>query len=147
MLDKLQGRLTFTLETDSGELVRFLELTREQWTCFNERHWSVLSQRRWHAVCIHNWYAATNNGPRLLYMHQLISGSGADHIDRNGLNNLDSNLRMPTRQAQQNWNKGPLHKTSKYKGVSYDSRSNKWHSVITADKRSYTLLGLAVSVW
>jgi hypothetical protein len=58
-----------------------------------------------------------------------------DHIDGIRYNNAPSNLRMAT--SQQN-NRGYRSKsagaTSEYRGVSFDSKNNKWRSVITIDR-------------
>lgn len=68
---------------------------------------------------------------KTIRMHRVIMGITesdiwVDHIDRNGLNNQKSNLRIATR-SQNMQNKGPaktnaksdIGRTSKYKGVSY----------------------------
>lgn len=83
-----------------------------------------------------SWYLL--KGPKTFYahnpdigsMHQLIIPIDMplmiDHIDRNGLNNQRSNLRICTRQ-QNAWNQEKKRPgTSKYKGVYFDSVRSKW---------------------
>ena len=58
----------------------------------------------------------------VILMHRLIldapKGLQVDHIDGNGLNNQRSNLRLATNQENQ-MNRRPHGKTSKYKGVCF----------------------------
>ncbi len=62
-----------------------------------------------------------------------------DHIDRNPRNNDRSNLREATHM--QNTRNSSKHKncTSKYKGVSYDSKREKWRAKINCDELEYYL--------
>lgn len=52
-----------------------------------------------------------------------------DHVDGNPLNNTRSNLRVCT-QAENSRNSISVSGSSKYKGVSYVKRINKWRSYI-----------------
>ena len=69
-----------------------------------------------------------------------IDGSDyVDHIDRNCLNNNASNLRYVTMQ-QNNMNTSKRkNTTSKYKGVSLDSRTKKWCVEISFNKKRFRL--------
>lgn len=59
-----------------------------------------------------------------------------DHIDRNPLNNVKSNLRLVTRS--QNMVNVPKQKSrsSKYKGVCWDKQYSKWRTIIKFNKKS-----------
>jgi|ETNvirnome_6_100_1030635.scaffolds.fasta_scaffold02407_3 hypothetical protein len=78
-------------------------------------------------------YANGRVGPRrtTLLMHTLIIGKPekgmiVDHINHNGLDNTEKNLRFVTR-AQNIWNsRGRKNTTSQYKGVYKPSSSNSW---------------------
>lgn len=64
-----------------------------------------------------------------VYMHRLIlnppNGSDVDHINRNGLDNRRSNLRITTRR-QNNANAVRKNHTSKFKGVSWNTERKCW---------------------
>lgn len=62
-----------------------------------------------------------------------------DHRDNNSLNNQKSNLRLATRsQNCMNRRKTTKPCSSKYKGVHWDKRANRWVVVLTLDKKRYT---------
>lgn len=79
-----------------------------------------------------NGYVATRIGKSKVYLHRFIMGlTGIDHKNNNKLDNQKNNLRKATKQ-QNNWNK-PKYKTdtsSKFKGVSWCNRGNRWRSKI-----------------
>jgi len=80
-----------------------------------------------------------------LYLHQIIAGASTkkqpiDHIDRNRLNNLESNLRHVT-VPQNLFNSGDWkHNTSGVKGVSWDRTLQKWRAYIQQD-HTFVYLG------
>ena len=76
------------------------------------------------------------------YAHRLImncpAGFSVAHVDHNGLNNTDENLRIVS-QGQINQNKRKhVKSSSKYKGVSLDEHTKKWKAQIMIDgKQKY----------
>jgi len=80
-------------------------------------------------------YARTKRGPsKGFFMHTLITGwSGADHADRNGLNNQRYNLR-PATNSQNGANGRRYRGSAEFKGV-YQHGSSKWYAAIRVDKR------------
>jgi|WetSurSiteA1Bulk_404760.scaffolds.fasta_scaffold56312_2 hypothetical protein len=109
--------------------------------------YKYLSQKRW---CVNNLrgnlYALRNekiNGKQItILMHRLIMnppvGLEVDHIDRNGLNNQKSNLRICTHM--ENVRNSPSQgKTSIYLGVSYDSKNKKYIAGIKVDYKQIYL--------
>ncbi len=79
-----------------------------------------------------------------VYMHRQImeskKGEIIDHVDRDGLNNLRSNLRLATK-SQNNMNRsGRKGTSSKYKGVSWFNRGGYWRAMIHFEGR-YKFLG------
>lgn len=97
-----------------------------------------LNQWKWHAhktpktfyACRTDWSVK-----KMIRMHALICGDGADHKNLNGLDNRRSNLRKATR-SQQGGNR-PANKNNKsgFKGVSWSKRGNRWYAYITKDRR------------
>jgi hypothetical protein len=71
---------------------------------------------------------------------KLTKGMFVDHINGDGLDNRRANLRVVT-QTQNNWNRR-FRKTgsSKYTGVTWDKRRDKWRADIY-EKRRKTYLG------
>ena len=62
-----------------------------------------------------------------------------DHIDGDGLNNGIDNLRKATKQ-QNNFNrKGCSNSTSKYKGVSWNTKESKWVAQASINYKKYFL--------
>ena len=100
----------------------------------------IMSFGKWHAAKRrHACYASVREagpGGREIFMHMLIAGiKGADHANRNGLDNRRVNLR-PATQVQQNANQGlRSDNTSGYKGVTWYGPRGKWMAYIKADGR------------
>lgn len=117
--------------------MRRIELTQNQYAIIDDCDWVVISGRKWRADKISGiWYAVTSirddsQIERILSMHRFILGLGfgdkeiVDHVNRNGLDNRRSNLRLVTRQ-QNAANCKPTIKTSKYKGVHWRKDRNCW---------------------
>ncbi len=76
-------------------------------------------------------------------MHRQITNAPdhlvVDHIDHNGLNNRNTNLRNATftQNCQNQRRLSP--KTSKYKGVHWNKKLKKWAAQITSNKKSHHL--------
>jgi hypothetical protein len=88
-------------------------------------HWSAVEDKTRDV-----WYAVRQYNKKSVYMHRHILGITnklkTDHIDGNGLNNQKYNIRACTdSQNQMNVNKR-IENSSKYKGVSYHKKWNKW---------------------
>lgn len=100
----------------------------------------LVSSFRWHAKHSKgNWYASTRIDGDTVFMHNLIlgwrKGFEVDHVDRNGLNNLKSNLRHST--LSQNRANVSLRKDNNtgFKGVSFNKAAKKWIAYINKDKK------------
>lgn len=100
----------------------------------------------------HKWtydtkgYAMRRSANVTIYMHRVVlNASGpvmVDHVNGDGLDNQRENLRIVT-AAQNNYNRHPEKrpKTSSYKGVSLNRKSNRWQAHIKkGEQRRY--LGL-----
>ena len=107
--------------------MRVIKLTQGKEALVDDEDYEFLNQWKWSLA---NGYAQRQVGGRKntksVYMHCLIAGGKADHIDENPLNNQRSNLRRCT--VQQNaMNRGPQeNNTSGYKGVTWNKRDQGW---------------------
>jgi hypothetical protein len=86
---------------------------------------------------------------KMLHMHQMIlevpKGMVVDHINYDGMDNRNANLRAATR-AQNSRNRKKFFKSdgskqSKYKGVSWHKKTDKWMAAITFNTK-HIYLGL-----
>ena len=115
----------------------------------------MIDEEDWEQVIKYNWcksagYASTRlimNGKKtVILMHRLIlglvegDGRQVDHIDHNVLNNKKENLRLcTTSQNAANKISVGVPKTSKYKGVSWNRRDERWAAAIQVEKKGYSL--------
>ena len=109
-------------------------LTQGKYAIVDNCDWDELSRFFWH---FNGGYAATDGMGGKIYMQKFLMRTpdkmDTDHIDGNKLNNRRCNLRICTRsqnQANQKSNRG----SSRFKGVSWESKPCKWRVDITKDK-------------
>jgi len=128
-----------------------IPLTQGQVALVDDEDFEFLNQWKWNADKNGNsFYAQRNPGvksvangsTKTLKMHRVIldapKGAIIDHVDGNGLNNQRNNLRIVSkRQNSQNYHHVP--KTSKYPGVAWYSRDNKWRAIICYGKKRVCL--------
>ena len=78
-------------------------------------------------------YAYRKDHGKNVYLHQFLmkppKGMVVDHIDGNGLNDRKSNLRVCTKQ-QNLCNRGPIVRSSQFKGVHFCKWTQKWYATI-----------------
>jgi AP2 domain len=110
------------------------------------RRWTVKEHRR-PGGGMKGPYATTGTsrasqragGPRNIFAHTLITGLlYVDHRNGDGLDNQRHNLR-PATQPENLANTGSRGGTSRYKGVSWDRRRNKWRAGIMNNRQLYHL--------
>lgn len=116
-----------------------LRLTQGKIALVDDCDFDALNKYRWWAEKRNNsFYARTKINKINVYMHRHIMKAecdrDVDHKDQNPLNNQRSNLRLCSR-AQNQLNKPPRGK-SKYKGVYFDKRRNKYYAQITIDGKT-----------
>ena len=119
---------------ESDPTVRRIPLGNGVFATVDAGDYEELSKYKWYAYRFgHTVYAACRIKGRQVYMHRMLmrprKGYVVDHIDRNGLNNRRSNLRVVT-PRQNRANAGPCGGTSQYVGVY--RRGDKWVAGITA---------------
>jgi len=116
-------------------------------TFFSKEHKELVLSYRWYMHTdrtSYTYYARGGKGKEKILMHRLIieskngelsKGLTVDHKDKNGLNNIDFNLKISTDSEQQH-NKGIFkNNTSGIKGVSYCKTKGKWVSQININKK------------
>lgn len=116
-----------------------IPLTQGKVALIDDEDLPLVAGRKWYALKVDKtFYAASwtrlSEGPKkLLLMHRVILGASGgkliDHRDRNGLNNLRANLR-PCTAGQNNVNRPPRGKKSKYKGITA-LVSGRWQASIS----------------
>ena len=118
-----------------SEAVRRIPLTRGKFALVDAEDYYQLSKFNWQALTNATiFYACGKVDGKTIKMHRFIMNAPShlvvDHIDRNGLNNCKSNLRLCT-VAQNSRNSGSNKgSTSRYKGVSWNRNVKKWGAQI-----------------
>jgi len=120
---------------------RLIPLTQGKFAIVDAEDYPRLAKYKWHChedktTC----YAARRKFNKIVSMHREIMqaspGQIVDHIDRNGLNNRKTNLRFCT-PFQNACNRRPDRNTSsKYKGVTFHKRKNKWQAQIYCARKN-----------
>lgn len=128
--------------------MKFIELSKGQKAIVDDEDFDWLSRWNWYA---HNpmgkFYALRTIGGykdrKALFMHRLIigakKGQDVDHKNGNGLDNRKENLRIATRAQNQANKSGNKNSTSKYRGISWNSRVKKWVAQIVCRGKHYHL--------
>jgi len=122
--------------------MKFIPLSRGLWAIVDDEDYESLMVYKWHVLKISTGFYAARTKPRpdrgSVYMHHEVmggkpsSGYETDHIDGSRLNNQKANLRNVTR-SQNNMNRHHTCGVSKYKGVNWRKRVNKWRAAIGLD--------------
>lgn len=126
-----------------------IKLTQNKFALVSDEDYEYLNQWKWCAAKgSKTFYAArsssTINGKRhTIYMHKALAErmgiKNPDHIDRNGLNNQQNNLREAT--CSQNNTNQRLRSDNKsgYRGVYWHIQRKKWGAYIYVNKKSIYL--------
>ena len=126
--------------------MKMIWLTQGQFTLVDDKDYEKLSKHKWYAIKKNNAFYAVrnivkdNNKRTMLLLHREILNITdrdiiTDHIDHNGLNNKQSNLRKAT-WSENNANRRPTeNSSSKYLGVGFVKKSKKWICQIQKDKK------------
>ncbi len=102
----------------------------------DDEDYDWLMKYKWSVIIATNGlYAAGSVDGKNISMHRFILGITdrklvADHVDKNGLNNQRSNLRIATWFQNNSYRQSAKNSSSKYLGVSRISKSNKWKAAI-----------------
>lgn len=116
--------------------MKFIELTKGKRAIVDVEDYETLNQYHWYF----DRYATRNENGTKVLMHRQIMGTPkdreTDHSNGSVLDNRKSNLRICTKRQNQANRKKSLNKSSHFKGVTWDQKSNKWRCQITIKKRN-----------
>jgi hypothetical protein len=141
---KRMPRLRLAPPESTDKSVRYVSLTKGLFAIVDAADYERVRRHAWCASGTgKRMYAYRHDRKgRTIAMHRFLTncpkGLVVDHIDGNGLNNRQGNLRVCTQQ-QNLYNSGPKGKSSKYKGVCRDKAKNKWVVHIWYDHRNVFL--------
>lgn len=128
-------------------------LTQNQIALVDDEDFDFLMQWKWYVVVERKKYLYVARKQKAeeyklsgirksIFMHRQIMTASSeelvDHRDGNGLNNQRSNLRV-CNYKQNMYNSASWGEYSKYKGVSWHKRKNKWISSITIEGKRFHL--------
>ncbi len=116
--------------------MKLIPLSRGKKAIVDDEDFGWLSRWNWY---FNGSYAIRVDGKKTVYMHREIlktpKGKETDHIDGNKINNRRKNLRVANR-SQNSLNKAASKgKTSRYKGVCWDTEKGKWLAQIQVSGR------------
>lgn len=121
-----------------------IPLSQGKVALIDDEDFELVSQYKW---CYSIGYAITNvciNGRHTtMRMHRLITGApkgmDVDHKNHDKLDNRKTNLRVCTRSENMQNLKFHSNVSSKYKGVCWDKRSDKWCAKIVINYHTINL--------
>jgi hypothetical protein len=122
------------------ETVRHIPLTQGKYAIIDAADFERVAQFNWCAsVSGNRVYARCNIEGRSVFLHRFLTnapkGMVVDHIDHDGLNDRQSNLRICTFQENLH-NSRPHGKSSRFKGVCWDKAGRRWVVYICHNRRS-----------
>lgn len=105
---------------------------------FNKNIWTVY--KNLHSFYIKRMVYINNKRTVLNYHRQILKlfhgdNSIVDHINHNGLDNRKCNLRIVTKTQNNQNSTSRKNSSSKYLGVAYNKRDNKWQANIRINKK------------
>lgn len=145
----VQSWWMLTTSTSNQPTTVQIVLSQGLFATIDASDYEQVSQYKWTALKLpHTTYArrtwrTPDRVQHSIYLHRFLMGAEkgqqVDHIDRNGLNCVRSNMRVAT-PSQNQHNKGiNKNNTSGIKGVSFNKRSGKWIAVIGLDWKQFFL--------
>lgn len=124
---------------------KLIPLTQGKFAIVDDEDFEVLSKYRWQyrdGYAIRNYYSGTIDGKKkykIIRMHRFLNetpdGMHTDHIDMDGLNNKKSNLRTATQSENSMNRKSYKNSSSKFKGVHWSKKAEKWESAIRINNK------------
>lgn len=125
-----------------------IPLTQGRFAKVDPAHYPWLAQFRWHCkVNRHTIYAVRTvqekGRSKRIFMHRMIMDTPehlvCDHVNHEGLDNRIANLRNCTVEQNNANRRSARHASSRFLGVAWDRRRNKWVAYIKKDGKQKTL--------
>lgn len=123
--------------------MRTIILTQNKRAIVDDSDYEWLNQWKWYfdGKYAARWVGGRKNKTKI-YMHRLINetpeGQDTDHLDRDPLNNVRSNLKSKS-HAHNIFNRevvGLENRSSGIRGISWSKRNNSWHVYIGGHPRT-----------
>jgi hypothetical protein len=126
--------------------VKEIQLTQNKVALVDDEDFDRLNKHKWYSSKLRNcWYAWRHLGKHsTIKMHREVlllvknDKKQIDHINCNGLDNRKENLRLCNYSENQQ-NRIKIKGISKYKGVDFSKKRNKWRVRINKDYKIYNL--------
>lgn len=126
--------------------MKTISLSQGKVALVDDEDFALLSQYKWSAAKGHNNYYAVRGvgrGKKLVKMHRFVLkpkyGMMVDHIDRNGLNNQRSNLRLSTNSQNQANRSNVRGCANKFKGVYKEKGMKNWRARIESHGKKHNI--------
>ncbi len=114
----------------------------QKYALIDDEDYELVSRLKWRAYKNYNtWYASARKVRFYLAMHQLILPGlkQIDHRNHNGLDNQKRNLRACNDHQNQGNQVLQKNKSSRFKGVSWNRKSQRWEARIWDDGKNKSL--------
>lgn len=125
--------------------ISLIPLTRGKYAIVDRDDYERLSQNKWLALKSGNTFYASRHPANkcVIWMHREILntpiGFFTDHINRNGIDNRKSNLRICSKAENCHNQKYRKNNKSRFKGVCFHKASGKWQSQIMINYKTIHL--------
>lgn len=124
-----------------------IKLTQGKVAFVDDGDLEIVSRFKWYAMRSKYTFYAASNGiikggvkRKTILMHALIMGCDlVDHKNGNGLNNSRLNLRKANKSLNAVNSRRRAGSSSKFRGVVWDSKRNKWAAYIKIDGKTKNL--------
>jgi len=125
-------------------MTKHIPLTQGKFALVDDRDYEELSKHKWyyeHGYARRDYQIAGKR--HRVYMHKLIAGTPdgmhTDHINGDKLDNRAENLRVCSASENQMNSEKNKNSSSKYKGVSFYKRDEKWQAGIMLNRKDIYL--------
>jgi len=130
--------------------MKYIKLTQGKVAVVDDKNYEELNQYKWQATKQKGGTFYATRAVRVgvgshirVHMHrqimELTDRLEVDHIDHDGLNNLEVNLRVCSHEENMRNKRIACNNTSGYKGVHFRNDCGKWKAQITVNKKRKSL--------